>query len=266
MTRWTRIALLTLGALASGCANRYVTPAGGVPMAELADEDLQSFYAREPASPFPANLAVVRVQDGGYVTRTSEGYGHGRYSVVTTRDIESDEAFAEVASLPLVSGVAAVGRILLPPDTNTLRDLRTPAAKLRADLLLVYSVDTTFTVGGRSFGPVTMISLGLIPDKNAHVTATVAGALIDVRTGFIYGTAEATAREEQRANAWSTGAAVDTARMRAEEQAFDSFVDEFRGLWSNVLEVHAAAQPPAPARSTSADSWHRVGFDRPAPE
>lgn len=237
--------LLAACLLAGGCGNHYVTPAGGVPLAELADPDLAKLYEREPVSPFPANLAVLRVQDKGYATRTSDGYGHGRYSVVTTRDIETDEAFEKIAGLPLVTGVASVGRILLPPSANSLEDLRTPAARLRTDLLVVYTVDSTFLVDGRPLGPLSMVSLGMLPNKKAHVTSTVAGALIDVRTGFVYGTAEATAREEQRANMWTTDDAIDGARLRAEKQAFESFVDEFAKLWGQVLQVHAVKAPVA---------------------
>lgn len=239
MTR--RVSIVLLGAVAlaaAGCAT-YTTPAGGVQMAELADEDLQSYYETEPVSPFPANLAVLRVQDAGYATKTSHGYGEGRYTIVTTRDIESDEAFRTVGELPLVSAVAPVGRLLLPSSASTLQDLRAPAAKLRADLLLVYSVDTVFIVEGQPLGPLSLVSLGFIPNKKAHVTATVAGALIDVRTGFIYGTAEATAREEQRASIWSTEEAIDASRLEAEKQAFESFVDEFEGLWNSVLATYA---------------------------
>jgi hypothetical protein len=258
MRRYCWLALLIAALLASGCAHRYLTPSGGVSIAEFSDEDLRSFYAREPASPFPASLAILRVQDSGYVTRTSHGYGHGRYTVVTTRDVESDEAFARIRNLPLVTGVAPIGRMLVPANANTLEDLRSPAARLRSDMLVVYSIDTTFTVDGRSLGPLSLISLGLIPNKKAHVTTTVAGALVDVRTGFIYGTTEATAREEQRATLWSTELAIDTARQRAEQQAFDAFVTEFEDLWGDVLDVHAATAAPRAPAPRARDTYYRI--------
>ena len=225
-----------LGALAlsvSGCASHYLTPGGGVSLVDIVDEDLLSFYEREPASMFPANLALVRVQDSGYVSKTVHGYGHGRYTIVTTRDIESDEAYETIASLPLVQGVAPIGRILLPANASTIKDLRTPAAKIRSDLLLVYSVDTAFSVEGKPLGPLTAISLGFIPNKKAQVTATVAGILVDVRT------TEATARDHQRATVWSTENAIEASRLRAEQQAFDSFITEFAALWNNVVNIHA---------------------------
>ncbi|MEM7430754.1 MAG: hypothetical protein AAF351_02325 [Pseudomonadota bacterium] len=241
--------------LLAGCAGSYVTPPSGVTMAELTDStdrNLRRYYNTQPASPFPANIAVVRVQDHNYYTRSARGVGDGRYSVVVTRDIESDDAVEKFRELPLVSRIAPIGKILLPPQTNTLRDLRVPAAKLHADLLLVYSVDTAFHVEGKSLGPLSTISLGLIRNKKAHVSSTVAGVLVDVRTGYIYGTTEATATETQKASIWSEEHAIDTARLRAEKIAFSDFVDEFGSLWKGVVDVYAASPgrvatvPPRP--------------------
>ena len=262
MKRLLAVMVLTILCLAGiGCATNYVTPASGVSLAEIDDDDLRSYYEREPTSPFPANIAIVRVQDSGYVTRTVRGYGHGRYTIVTTRDIETDQAYESIVALPLVNNVAPIGRILLPPNASTIRDLRVPAAKLRADLLLVYSIDTTFSVEGKSLGPLSVISLGFIPNKKAHVTATVAGILVDVRTGFIYGTTEATATEEQRATIWSTELAIDTSRMRAEEDAFGAFVAEFQQLWKNVVDIHAATVPPTASLVEDRDTHFRIEFD-----
>lgn len=244
-----RIVLIGLIVLLStGCAT-YVTPAAGVSMAEISDRDLRDYYEVEPAAAFPANIAVVRVQDAGYRSRTNHGYGHGRYTIVTTRDIETDEAFERIVKLPMVGGVAPLGRLLLPSNASTIRDLRAPAAKLRADLLLIYSVDTDFSVEGRSLGPLSAISLGFIRNKKANVTATVAGALVDVRTGFIYGLSEASASEQQKASVWSTEMAIDTARLRAEKAAFRDFMSEFETLWKGVVDSHAATRNTARPRA-----------------
>ena len=255
------VVFLALCITASGCATHYATPAAGVSFAEITDSDLQGYYETQPAAPFPANIAIVRVQDSGYVTRTARGHGYGRFTTVTTRDVEEDADLEKLVALPLVSGVAPIGRILLPSNASTIKDLRVPAAKLRADLLLVYSIDTTFSVDGKSLGPLSLISLGLIPNKKAHVTATVAGMLVDVRTGFVYGTTESTAREEQRATVWSTELAIDTSRMRAEKVAFSEFVSEFGQLWKDVVDVHAATVLPTAALPDDRDSHYRVRFD-----
>ena len=231
------VSLLAI-ALFSGCAQHYLTPGGGVSMVDITDGDLIEFYETEPAAAFPANIAVVRVQDSGYQSRSHHGYGHGRYSIITTRDIETDEAFERLQKLTDVQGIAPIGRMLVPVNANTVKDLRVPAAKLHADMILVYSVDTSLYVDGRQLGPLSLVSLGLIPNKKAHVTATVAGMLVDVRTGYIYGTTESTDIQEQRSTIWSTELAIETARKKAEKNAFEGFVGEFEGLWGGVVSVH----------------------------
>ena len=258
--------------IGTGCAANYTTPAGGVSLADIdgsatsesyggltpgtsptrtRDSEIRDFYRRAPASPFPANIAITRIQDSGYWTNTIHSHDGGRYSVVTVRDVESDEAYETIASLPLVRNIAPIGRILLPPKTDSLHDLRRSAARLRADLILIYTLDTRFTVDGNPLGPLSTISLGLIPNQRAHVTSTAAGVVMDVRTGFIYGTTEASETVQQRASLWSTRLVIDSARMKAEQQAFDAFVIAFEDLWKDILDEHArksagAHRPEAP--------------------
>ena len=55
---------------------------------------------RKPMAEFPANMVVIRVQEQGYKSYTSEGYGHGKFSVVFVRDIEKDEDFDRLNKLP----------------------------------------------------------------------------------------------------------------------------------------------------------------------
>ena len=236
----------------SGCAS-YTTPGGPVSLAGIDDATIEESYLRQPASGFPANIAMIRVQDAGYRTRTAYGHRVGAWSVVTTRDIESQEAVERISALPLIDGVAPVGRLLLPQDARGLKDLRRSAAQLRADMLLIYSVDTQYTVQGQTFGPLTAISLGMLPNRTAHVTSTVSGLLIDVRTGFIYGSSESSATEQQRSGAWTTAAAADEARIRSESEAFEAFVDEFATLWSGVAATHASRPAGLPS---ARDSWH----------
>ncbi|MBT8078708.1 MAG: hypothetical protein KJO31_09010 [Gammaproteobacteria bacterium] len=258
-----RIALLFCLLLAlAGCASTYVTPPQGVSLAEFTDGELLGYYDKKPASPFPVNLAVLRVQDSDYYAYNNEHRRHARYAFITARDIETDAALQKVSELPLVAGIAPIGRLLLPPNADSVDDLRKPAAQLRADMLLVYTVDTVFTVDGKALGPLSLITLGLLPNRKAHVTATVAGILVDVRSGYIYGSTEATSVENKSASIWSTELVIDTARKLAEERAFVEFTNEFGRLWTGVLNTYAATQPvrePATApMDAPARSWYRV--------
>src|SRR5262249_11741672 len=238
---------------AAGCAT-YLTPGGGVNIETLfkADPDIAELLKLEPAAPFPARVAVGRVQASGYYSQGKRWYGSGRYCVVTTRDVEPEASYDTLAKLPQVAGLALMNRMLLPEKLTSAKDLRQSAATLKADLLLVYSLDTGFNIENTDIGPLALITLGFLPNKKAKVTSTASAALFDVRTGFVYGVAESTSMEEQRATFWSSSEAVDNARKKAESEAFRKLVDEIGKFWNDILRTHAARSPsPWPSRTTA---------------
>lgn len=230
--KWIVVFLIFL----NSCAT-YTTPGRGVNISQLAeaDEDTRALFELKPASPFPARLALVRAQASGYTSASSSGYGSGNYSVVTSRDIEKDEHLNRIASLPQVAGLAPLNRLLLPEKLYSTKELRLAAARLKTDILLLYSLDTVFTIESADLGPLSLITLGFLPNKEALITTTASAALMDVRSGFLYGVAEATAKESQIASFWSSKQAVESSRLRAETAAFEKLVGEVEKLWLHVL-------------------------------
>lgn len=231
------IAIFSLG----GCAS-YVTPGGGVPLSTLteADANIQEVMNRKPASPFPVRLAIVRIQESDYSSYRTQSYGHGRYSVVTTRDIETDAHFKRLERLPMISAVATLSQVVTPSELKSDKELRLAAAKLHTDMLLVYTLNTTFRVKDHDIGPFGVITLGFLPNQEAMVTATASAAIYDVRTGYIYGVAESTAKEKQIASIWTSSDAVDETRIKAETKAFEQMLDEFAVTWKGIVEQYAS--------------------------
>lgn len=226
-----------------GACSTYTTPAAGVSLAAIAekDEDIADAFKREPAIVFPARLAVARVASPGYRSMTNAGYGGGEFSVVTVRDIESEDAVRTLSTMPKIAGVASLTRIMLPTNLQSTRDLRQSAAQLRADAILVYTLDTAFRSESTQIGPLQTIALGMFDTENAIVTSTCSFVIIDVRTGFIYGTGETTATEAKRSNMWATQDAADKARMAAETRAFEEGIREVTKLWTSIVLEHAKA-------------------------
>jgi hypothetical protein len=242
------LAMALAGLLISGCAT-YTTPGGGMDLQDLAaaDTDIAELMRAEPAAVFPARIAVARVQASGYHSRSNTCYGSGRYCVVTTRDVEAEASYDRLAKMPLVSAVALMNRMLLSAKLTSAKDLRQAAATLKTDMLLVYSLDTSFNVENTDVGPLALISLGFLPTKKARVTATASAALFDVRTGFVYGVAEASATQEQRGTFWSSAEAVDAARKRAEAESFQKLIGEVEKFWDDVLRTHVRVRAGTPS-------------------
>jgi hypothetical protein len=227
--------------LIGGCAS-YTTPGGSVSLNELADVDINQMMSIQPAAEFPANLAVARVQAPGYQSYTTDSYGTGRYSVVTTREVETEEDFDRLNHMPQVSGVAPLNRILLPIKLDSIKALRTASARLKADVLLIYTFNTSFHAGEQKFKPLNVIALGFLNNKEITVTTTASAALFDVRTEFLYGIAESTAKETSHASVWGSSAAVDDLRVGTEKQAFTKLVPEIEKTWSQVVKTYTKSE------------------------
>jgi hypothetical protein len=229
----------------TGCGAKmeYRTPGAGADVTKLfetADEDIQKIVARKPESPLPANLVVLRLQDTHYWSRSSEGGSvqRGAYSVITTRDIEKDEDFQRIQNLSQVAQVGTVNRLLLPHNIVSDKDLRLSAAKLRADMLFLYTVDTKYWSEDNA-KPLSVVTLGFAPSVNLHMVSTISGILCDVRTGYIYGTVEATEKQKQLTSWWANSDTADQARLRVERIAFEKMLDEFEKLWIGVAAERA---------------------------
>jgi hypothetical protein len=238
--------------LCAGCTgSRYVTPGGAMAPGALRAENAGVRSARpgesvgtvEPARPtakFPARVAVARVQAAGYRNHAIAGYGSGEYTVVTTREVERDADVERLFKLPQVAGVAMLNRLVLPQQFSTDADLRQAAAKLQADLLLVYTFDTSFNVNDRNLGPLGVVTLGMLPINDARISTACSAALYDVRTGYVYGLAEGTASDKGLANAWNSSDVLDAARRRTEAAAFTQLTDELETMWAGVVREHGA--------------------------
>jgi hypothetical protein len=244
------VTLLTAPILfVGGCAS-YVTPGRGADMAALGvtpemrnqqtDDTIAQSLGKRPLAQFPAGIAAARVQAPGYRSETAQSWGTGRYSIVTTRDVETPEQLARLEKLPLVSGIAPVNRLLLSDQLNSDMELRQAAARLHADMLLVYTIDTTFKVDDKA-APLTVVTLGLSPNQQARVVTTASAVLMDTRNGYVYGVAEASEQGSQLASAWTSTSAVDDARRRTESQAFEKLVGELEKTWGRVVQAYGSA-------------------------
>jgi hypothetical protein len=228
-----KIFVFALMLACAGCAS-YVTPGAAVHLQDIDRPDIAAAAARKASPNFPARLAVVRVQAPQYRSYSAEAYGSGRFSVLTTQELLTDNHMSSIVAWPGLAGAIPINRLLLPPKFESFDDLRLSAAQIQADILLVYTLDTSFRIQGRGYGPLAVISLGVAPDRDAYITSTASAVFIDVRTGFIYGVAEATAKASGLTNVWSSQSTIDKKRIEAEQQAFDGLMTQAAVTWRGI--------------------------------
>jgi len=156
--------LVIVMAVVSSCG-RYVTPGGAVKISELADEDISKLLSNKPASEFPVSIAVARIQHPQYTNDTYQrnlySEQQGNFSLILTRNAEEDEAFQKLSQLNGVKQASPFNRLLLPYSYKSIKDLRLAAAKMKAQMLLVYTFDTEFTIDTKNYGP-QMLSVSVI--------------------------------------------------------------------------------------------------------
>jgi len=233
------VGAMVVASLFQGCATNYVTPGGPANFADIDRPDIRELAARKASPNFPARIALTRVQAAGYRSQTAEGVGRGPFTVITVQELFGDKELQSVSEWRNVAGVAPLNSLLLPPSLNSLDDLRVAAAKLQADVLLVYTLDTLFRVQSKTFSPLTILSLGILADRDARVTATASALLIDVRTGFVYGLAEAMASASELTNVWHSADAMDRKRLEAEKQAVQELVVNLKSTWEGIVKQYA---------------------------
>lgn len=237
--------LATLVLLCSGCAS-YITPGGPARLDQIDRADIAEVAARKPTTKFPARIAVVRIQSSSYRSYSTDAnddprgnsYGQAPFRVVLTQELLTDQQIETMGKWPSVAGVAPVTRLILPSRLDTIDDLRLAGAKVQADILLVYTIDTSFRIQGKGYGPLTAISLGLVPDRDAYITSTASAILIDVRSGFVYGVAEATAKTSGLASVWTARSTVDQKRVESEAASFNGLMEQMTRTWSGIVKQY----------------------------
>jgi len=237
-----RVAIVSMAmillAVIGGCAS-YVTPSGRADLASISSVSMQESFAAKPAAVFPAHIAAVRVQAPRYRSYYTEQhggvYGHGRYSVVTSRDAGEEEAISRLSALSQVGGLVNVSTLLLPQKLETERELREAAARLKADMVLIYTFDTAFYNSDLSKA-LNTVTLGLSPTRTVHVRVNASALLVDTRTGFIYTALEAHEQRSLLSNVWESKQTADRGRRDAESAAFQSLIAEFEKQWPRVVE------------------------------
>jgi hypothetical protein len=232
--------LWAIALLVSGCAT-YIPPGAKADLQAFAPPDIQAGFAAKPTNPFPASIAVVRVQaptyTNYYLQQRGGSYGSGRYSVILAKEAAEDSQLERVTKLQQVAGLVTINRMLLPERLEGDREIRGAASRLQAGLVFLYTFDTSFFDTDVA-KPLSVITLGLSPTRKISAVTTCSALLLDTRTGYVYSAYEVTERAETFSTSWGSRDSADEARRNNEREAFRKLIDEFTTTWQRVLERH----------------------------
>jgi len=245
-------ALILLGLLA-GCQTHVVAPMGadmsvfGMPPDEntrraQTDYEIEKTLELAPLARFPATIAIVRVQSAASASRShGVSYGSGAYQIELTPTVETDAHLRQVDRLNQVHGAVRLNRLVIGERCRTNKDLRAAAARLHADLLLVYTINTEWAIDNDA-EPLDAITFGFSKYKNVTVTSTATALLLGTHNGYIYATAEVARDKRYKDNAWRNSEQIEEAKETLEQQAFDGLVESFVKAWPGVVDAYAGGR------------------------
>ena len=256
--RLARLALLAtlifilLQSCIGGCSEGYTIPAAGANLrafglesgTSLSDSTQPDDFRRaaQPASRFPALIAAARVQSSEFHSRRERYHNRGGYSLITTRDVEDQANLEKLASESMIRGIVPISALMLDAPGQPQQELREAALTLGADMLLLYTFDST-TQTDHHVPELSVLTLGLAPEGESIAVCTASAILIDARTGYTYCIAEATDRQKRLASAWSGSSAENKAHRKAQENAFEELIDNLQQRWAEVVMNYAPGQP-----------------------
>jgi hypothetical protein len=229
--RWASIAVAVATLPFSACTSYVNSPRVAAARKEAArsfsDPLIARAYNAKPAIRFPAKIAIAPQCD---------------QAQEQLRRLDATGKLDALRRLPNISAITPLSMLLLaegdgkPVWNKSDLILREAAAKLHADAVFLLKVETNIS-DGKLFAPLTTVSLGLFPNNRAEVIATALAALVDTRTGYVYGTLERSAGRSCITISWD-----DFTRDRTIDRACGDAVQKLLGdvpdFWRGVVQSH----------------------------
>ncbi len=233
MNRKTALTLtLTATAFLTGCSSYVNTPNVKAARAQKQEAFSHTLISRaynaQPTITFPATIAIApQGTEALMQLRALDALGK----------LDSLKRLPDLRGLPLVSGL--VESDIDHPDAAKVADLRLreAAARLHADAVLIMSIETNAT-DGQIFSPLTVATLGLFPNNRYEIIATGLLALVDTRTGYVYGTLEKSAAKSGIVMVAGSDESLERRKHQAQREAMEKLLSEVPAFWQSVVSTH----------------------------
>jgi hypothetical protein len=232
------LVLLALAACAfTGCSSYINSPAAqaGIKDSQKAFSDplIARAYHAQPTMHFPARLGLAPQDDESrQQLRVMDALG----KLDRFKSLPDVTGFVTVNSLVMSSGYDGDESKRKPVWNRADLMLREAAAKLHADAVLLVKIDTHVT-DGKLFAPLSTLTLGMFPNNRAEIIATAFGALVDTRTGYIYGVLEKSAGRTNLSISWDPDSRT-RAVQKTEQAAMEKLLAEFPDFWRGIVQAH----------------------------
>jgi hypothetical protein len=187
----------------------------------------------KPTIQFPARIGVAPMNDDAKLQlRNLDALG----KLDGLKKLPNLAAFVNISSLLMSSGYDGDESKHKPIWNKGDLIIREAAAKLHTHAVLLVKLETIVT-DGQIFAPLSMLTLGMFPNDRAEVMVTALAALVDTRTGYVYGVLERSAGRTNYSISWDDDSR-DRAVRKTEQAAAQKLIGEFPDFWLGVVQAH----------------------------
>ena len=184
----------------SGYADRGL-PEAGKAQAGSIDEEVRALANIEPSLRFPARIGLAKLYNGRITNLTAEeveGWNEAKKELGTEFG-EFVPVSSMIAELAYKAPPRQKGERHFSAPTEIFRKVRLGAARQHLDYVLVYEVfsKTKSTKLASSVANWTIIGGYFIPSRKIETTGHANALLLDVRSGYPYGTASSSLTADQ---------------------------------------------------------------------
>ncbi|WP_118136557.1 hypothetical protein [Oceanicella sp. SM1341] len=210
------------------------------------DERVRMAAAVEPLLRFPARIGLARVVNRRLTTLPADEAAIWAELAEAHAELGS---FVAVQPLIAASAVADTGG----PDlsrgwsdpSDVIATIRIGAARQHIDAVLVYEagVRADKTATGLGFADLTIIGGAILPTRSIEVEGRAAALLLDVRNGYPYGTATASADLSRLSPSWGSDRRMERMQGEALLEVTRRLVPEVEAMFTGLLAARQAAGP-----------------------
>lgn len=202
------------------------------------DADIARIAAVEPDLRFPARIGIAQIVNGQLSLPDT-----------ATADLFADLAqrYAAMGSFvpvsPLIAAMVTGSDPSAMPERYGMRpeeivhDIRLTAARQHLDYVLIYEVGAQSARKGTVFAltDVTLIGAALLPTRSIAVAGIGQALFVDVRNGYPYGTAQATADLSGLAHTFGADRREDALRAKAILKTTGALIPEVETMLADLM-------------------------------
>jgi len=189
------------------------------------DAEIRDIANIEPDLSFPARIGIARINRSDLTSVPLD-------ELEIWQDARDDLPFAAGEFVPVSPLIAASVSSAYKEDQSVaeqlMANIRRGSARQHLDYVLIYEVDHVShkNRNALSIADISILGLFALPSKNVKIESTASAILMDVRSGYPYGTASAFKEASSLSTSYRSGTTRDKLQSKNVSEVVDLLSDD----------------------------------------